>query len=811
MSVVDRVLELIQLVRESSGRAEINQIRCKMLVEGLKTIEPHIEALQGPGSLLTTKTKRGLVFLEGELKNAKELIDGFSPRNWLGRLWSASDDEEKLAEVTVGINISLHTLPMSVDVDRLFSEDLSRKAAEADRAHFERLLMGMKNQVESEVKAGARDLKGDMALLRDILFQKPANAAPFPTASDSIRICMKEMREMILLLMKNQDGNALQPNRRPTGTASALHLIQVPYSQLTFLEKVGEGGFGIVYKGIYGGETVAIKKVHGGTLSPKAMDELLREAELHLRTRSKYIVQIQGVCTETPNVCLVLEWMERGSLFQLLHSSEPPPWNRRVEIAYQSALGMNKLHVSIPPIIHQDLKSHNILVDGAWQAKISDFGMSIARYETESQALSGSQIRGGTIQWMAPELLDTIGNSPSTQTDVYSFGVVMWELMTCKEPFADVHPQVILHGVQAGKRPPLIPNPEAPEGWVSLMTSCWAQEPGSRPSFDFVAKELQRILTAQGAGPKNPKRTSEPSSEVPLNGTGTPVTVYPEHDMHDPKMRRMRGESIGCASPKLLNLRIPRPSSIQGDSAPASPTNTRPKKEQESVNAQALFQLALAHKNGQNVAQDYVESFRLFRKAADVGHAAAQYNVGVCFANGQGVKKDYIEAVKWYRKAAEQDHTMAQSGLGYCYFTGSGVHVDNVEALKWFRKAAEKTDPRAEYYIAHSYQSGLGVPKDLAEALKWYGRAAEHGFPEAQYEYGNCFFNGWGTNLSYEEAVKWYSRASEQSYGPAQLQLAFCFQHGHGVPKNIEEARKLYEPHAKAGNQRAIRGLKRLS
>jgi len=87
---------------------------------------------------------------------------------------------------------------------------------------------------------------------------------------------------------------------------------------------------------------------------------------------------------------------------------------------------------------------------------------------------------------------------------------------------------------------------------------------------------------------------------------------------------------------------------------------------------------------------DFTEAAKLYRKAAEQGHAYAQFRLGWVYAHGQGVPQDHSEAVTWYRKAAEQGHAGAQFRLGYAFDSGQGVPQDFVEAAKWYRKAADQ-------------------------------------------------------------------------------------------------------------------------
>jgi len=88
------------------------------------------------------------------------------------------------------------------------------------------------------------------------------------------------------------------------------------------------------------------------------------------------------------------------------------------------------------------------------------------------------------------------------------------------------------------------------------------------------------------------------------------------------------------------------------------------------------------------------EVLRLWRSAAEQGHADAHHNLGVMCANGQGVKRDHAEAVRWYWKAAERGHANAQYNLGLRYANGQGVKHDHAEAVRWFQKAAEQGHAR---------------------------------------------------------------------------------------------------------------------
>lgn len=160
--------------------------------------------------------------------------------------------------------------------------------------------------------------------------------------------------------------------------------IQVKWSDIEVDDRIGVGGFAIVYHGMYRGCEVAVKKIRVSRMSAKAIRDFHSEVALMRALRHPNIVIFMGLVMDP--VCLVTEYCHNGNLFDLLHDTIEDdqgehyavkiPWQRRVRIALDVARGMNFLHTSTPVIIHRDLKSLNILVDEKWTAKVSDFGLS---------------------------------------------------------------------------------------------------------------------------------------------------------------------------------------------------------------------------------------------------------------------------------------------------------------------------------------------------------------------------------------------------------------------------------------------------
>ena len=121
---------------------------------------------------------------------------------------------------------------------------------------------------------------------------------------------------------------------------------------------------------------------------------------------------------------------------------------------------------------------------------------------------------------------------------------------------------------------------------------------------------------------------------------------------------------------------------------------------------------------------DYLTSFTLLLKEAQLGNADAQYKIGFMYANGQGTQANDSEALRWYRLAAEAGLTAAQYNLGIMYEDGKGVLADNKEAFKWYSLAAEKG--LAVPSIILQSCTAMGMESRKTTARLPYGSTARH-------------------------------------------------------------------------------------
>ncbi|KAH9657450.1 hypothetical protein KPL70_023087 [Citrus sinensis] len=242
-------------------------------------------------------------------------------------------------------------------------------------------------------------------------------------------------------------------------------------------QKLGQGGFGGVYKGFLR-ETnsyIAVKRVSQG--SKQGIKEYASEVKIISRLRHRNLVQLLGWCHEKKELLLVYEFMPNGSLdSHLFKENSLLTWEFRYKIAQDLASGLLYLQEEWEQcVVHRDIKSSNIMLDSNFNAKIGDFGL--ARLVEHAKG-SQTTVLAGTMGYMAPECATT--GKASKESDVYSFGIVALEIACGRKPI----------------------NPKAPQGQVSLLQWVWdlygngrlleAVDP--RLCRDFDGQQIERLM-----------------------------------------------------------------------------------------------------------------------------------------------------------------------------------------------------------------------------------------------------------------------------------------------------------------------------
>jgi tRNA A-37 threonylcarbamoyl transferase component Bud32 len=271
----------------------------------------------------------------------------------------------------------------------------------------------------------------------------------------------------------------------------------VPSSQ----NRIGHGGFGEVFLGRYHGSLVAVKKLFNQDMMGKGLSDFRREVQILSRLRHPSIVLWLGACTQAPNLTIVLEYMDKGSLHQFLHRTTTPYTTLTLtRWAMTIAQGMVYLHSAKPfPIVHCDLNTNNVLVNRDGMVKITDFGLSKVKHSSRLSRQTGMT---GTVNYASPEVIR--GGKFSEASDVFAYGVILWELLTRRIPWEDLNEYQIVFQMTSDLDASLAATAKnlelpasAPEGYRKIIHGAWATQPERRSAFKDVLGDLREVYREQ--------------------------------------------------------------------------------------------------------------------------------------------------------------------------------------------------------------------------------------------------------------------------------------------------------------------------
>ncbi|GAB2291999.1 hypothetical protein Dimus_026247 [Dionaea muscipula] len=261
---------------------------------------------------------------------------------------------------------------------------------------------------------------------------------------------------------------------------------------------IGVGGHGSVYKAqLSTGQIVAVKKLRSVHTAGMEFTKTFRsEIEALTKIRHRNIVKLYGFCWHAQQSLLVYEYLDRGSLKKLLEDdgrARELDWEKRVNMVKGVAHALCYMHHDcIPPVIHRDISSNNVLVDGNYEARVSDFGT--ARILSINDSSNWTEL-AGTYGYIAPELAYTM--KITEKCDVYSFGVIALEVIKGSHPGHLISPSETFSSSSSSTA----------SVDISLMSSSSSRQPhsDSPPTPDVSEMRLKDMID---------ERLPAPSSEV---------------------------------------------------------------------------------------------------------------------------------------------------------------------------------------------------------------------------------------------------------------------------------------------------------
>ncbi|KAJ9164290.1 hypothetical protein P3X46_023886 [Hevea brasiliensis] len=306
-----------------------------------------------------------------------------------------------------------------------------------------------------------------------------------------------------------------------------------------FKDKLGEGGFGSVYKGkLASGRTVAIKILGKSKANGQ---EFINEVATIGRIHHINVVRLIGFCAERSRRALIYEFMCNGSLEKYIFSGKKEvalSCERMYEISLGIARGIEYLHRGCDmQILHFDIKPHNILLDENFTAKVSDFGLA-KLYPTEDSIVSLTAPRG-TMGYMAPELFYKNIGGISYKADVYSFGMLLMEMAGRRKnlnAFAQHSSQIyfpswVYDQLLMAKNIEIEDATEEEKKIIKKMmiVALWSiqMKPCDRPSMNRIVEMLEGEVESLHMPPKpflSPQEPRQLDAEINLKAPELPIS-----------------------------------------------------------------------------------------------------------------------------------------------------------------------------------------------------------------------------------------------------------------------------------------------
>ena len=284
---------------------------------------------------------------------------------------------------------------------------------------------------------------------------------------------------------------------------------------------VGVGAFGTVYRALWRGTEVAVKRAHRAFSKRQDVADFIEEARMLMSLRHRNIVMFMGIVLDPPSI--VTEFLDRGSLYDVIHdgsifldASIVFQW------AHNMAQGLEFL--TLAGVVHADFKSLNVMFDASWVPKIVDFGMSSLRSDIEVKQVEAADAslpaeaqNLGSLFWAAPEILDRGPDALSVASDAYALAITLFELAARSDPYPNENPMAVALQVRTGRRPNIMLVPGELDSLASIITRMWHADPHQRLSLGEAARMLESLY--------EPSEVIYPSMQSIPTGTVVVIAV----------------------------------------------------------------------------------------------------------------------------------------------------------------------------------------------------------------------------------------------------------------------------------------------
>ncbi|KAI9203614.1 kinase-like domain-containing protein [Polychytrium aggregatum] len=521
---------------------------------------------------------------------------------------------------------------------------------------------------------------------------------------------------------------------------------------------------------------------------------------------------------------MVSPFMPNGTLRSFV--SDPDnvrPLDDKLRLLLQVAAGMAYLHDK--RIVHGDLKTQNVLIDPAFNAVVSDFGMARVKHTaaTANRTRAANQhSAGGTLDYMAPEMLDDDNPSDSTkQTDVYAFGITMYEVLNDGrtiwvtgngQPMRDV---VVMRQLFLGNRPKRPGN--ISDALWDVVEQCWHQDPSLRPSFPEIAVLLEALIdpmpsnSGNGVGCMAASTPAESEHPITHDDNGPSLATLDNLGIPDPTLvLAKQGDPIACLQAARL---------VRGELGETGDDDRLAaqllKASADGGNLEATLEVGWLYLTGHHVEQNDGTAFAFWQKALDhstdpAHRTLAAYMLGWLHYLGRGTGQDKQMGVHLMEHSKSDGFGLGEleslaswplTGYEYASTRLSSTTSHSAAAHQLLRncEVGSKQDWLCKHILAICYVFGFGTNRSQKRAVKIFEELAKTGHSDSRVWAGRCYYEGWGVSKNQRKAFLSWTAAAEQGNASAMFLVGSCLHWGLGTERDYGQALEWYRRSAEQG------------
>ncbi|XP_037834252.1 mixed lineage kinase domain-like protein isoform X2 [Kryptolebias marmoratus] len=414
MEIVKDVLSLAYEIYSLAENVKANKKRCQRVCERVKTLEGLVNSIEQREAVQSSdQVEKALIGLSITLSSAQELIKKYISANLVKRILKSGSHGDEFNSVNDRLNDAFQSLALALQLE-----------------HGNALFKVFEQN--SRLEEDEMDGKVDDAELKRMLLEYAEYVVAMQRDLEEIKTSVTKIVEML---------------NKPSIISVDIRLIkpeELKYEQKSVIMETPSSK---VYKGQFGGFTVAIKKYTDQVnTNPRDVKSIFdTEVDTMKRFESPNILRMFGICildenTPKPQYLIIMEYCEKGSLRDVLSSKCELSWAKKACMCLDAAQGLYRLHLTEEKSkVHGSITSSKFLVDANYRVKLG--GFELAKTETSLRKTSEKDKNITSLCYSSPQLLNNIHHVYNKECEMYSFGIVLWEIATRKKPFEGHHPE----------------------------------------------------------------------------------------------------------------------------------------------------------------------------------------------------------------------------------------------------------------------------------------------------------------------------------------------------------------------------------